>query len=280
MPVPGCASAQNSFALAVSAPRQRHRPGKPPAQHNHATRTAPALQAKRGLDPRPALARVLPFVTRHQPLGKAAGSLRQTQLEQIVETRPLARRHVALAPPILVAPNQARPVLTPETLKQGPKRGRRALRPVAVARRDDNVQHKARRRNAACEGRPAGCSSPPPPPGGRRIVVSQSRTHGSLSSGRTVSSRWPRSHARSSAPTRSRPRRTESSLATLVAQQIDAVAAQRSDVRARLSRENREQQRPQNVALRGRVRARVVQRAVRNQRIEAPAHRYSAKNAR
>ena len=80
------------IALAVIAPRQRHRPGKPPAQHNHATRTAPALQAKRGLDPRPALARVLPLVARHQALSKAAGSLRQTQLEQIVETRPLARR--------------------------------------------------------------------------------------------------------------------------------------------------------------------------------------------
>ena len=53
---------------------------------------------------------------------------------------------------------------------------------------------------------------------------------------------------------------------------VHPVAAQRRDVRvAPLPRKDRQHQRPQDVTLRGRVRARVVQRTVRHQRVETAA---------
>ena len=273
------------IALAVIAPRQRHRPRQATAQHNHATRPAPALQAKLGLDPRPALSRVLPLITRHQALGKPARSLRQAQLEQIVETRPLARRHVALAAPILVAPDKARPVLPPEALKQGPQRGRRALRAMTVARRNINVQHKARARHqermvgvrgtarllrVVAHNRPLLVAVERLD---RRVAVENPRLAQQRPHRVVEMAVQPRCAVLRLDPLQAAPNRILARhLAHAQQRRIDPVAAQRRDVRiAPLPRESRQKHRSQDVPLRRRVRARVVQRAVRHQRVEAAA---------
>ena len=274
------------IALSVVTARQRHRPAQKTAQHHNATCPAPAVQAKLGLDSPPALARVRPSVPVHQPLGKPARALRQAQLEQIVEARRLARRHVALVPPVFVAPNQARPVLTAQAVEQGPQRGRRVLRVVTVAGRNIDIQHKARARH---QERVVGVR------GTARLlrVVAHHRpllvaVEWRLDRGVAIQNPWlaqqgphrvvemalqrrravPRVDPFQAAPNRILARHLDH------AQQrrIDPVVAQSRDVRiAPLSRECRQHHRPQDVPLRGRIRARVVQRTVRHQRVEAAA---------
>ena len=243
------------------------------------------MQAKLSLGPRPARARVHPLVPRHQALGKPARALRQAQLEQIVETRRLARRHVALVPPVLVAPNQARPVLTAKAVEQGPQRRRRVLRVVTVAGRDIDVQHKARTRH---QERVVGVR------GTARLLRVVAHHRPLLAAvkrlDRGVAIQNPR--LAQQGPNRVvemavQPRRAlvrrdplqgapngilARHLGHAQQRRIDPVAAQSRDVRiAPVSRESRQHHRPQDVPLRRRVRARVVQRAVRHQRIEAAA---------
>ena len=101
----------DQVSLAIIAARQRHLPGKPPALHHNATRPASVMKAQFGLDTPLVLARVLPSVSARRPLGKLPRALCQAQFEQMFETRRLAQRHVALAPPVLVAANLVRPAL-------------------------------------------------------------------------------------------------------------------------------------------------------------------------
>ena len=284
--MPSLGSAQNSSPWPPSVgDRHGHRLLQPAAQEDHPPLPAPPLQAQFRLPAPPALTGILPVAGAHRLLQETAHPARQAQLEQVVHPLLLAAAHVALAAPVLVAAHQRRPALRRQPVETIPQMRLGMLGAVAVAGFHRNVQDQT---YSTHHGAVVGVRGPS---GLQRIVAD----HGTLLAAvkrldRRVDVENPRlgqqrphrlvevagEPARpASASILSSPRRTASSLTTLVMPNSGGSTVsplQRRDVRiAPVSGQDRQNRRAQHIALRRRIRARVDQRAVRHQGIEPAA---------
>ena len=128
---------------AVGGDRHGHRLLQPAAQEDHPPLPAPPLQAQLRLPAPPALAGILPVAGAHRLLQETAHPARQAQLEQVVHPLLLAAAHVALAAPVLVAAHQRRPALRRQPAEMVPQMRLGMLGAVAVAGFHRNVQDQA-----------------------------------------------------------------------------------------------------------------------------------------